>query len=210
MRIHSTASLLVLALAAPFARPALAQSVPANPGFEEGAPELMGFHDNLGERPIAGRTGWQAYEIVGDVAADARDIQFGMLLVGAAQAWVDQASFEVVGDAAPVARSAPVAPPRPVTERGLENLAAFTRLLGYVRFFHPSDQAAATDWNAFAVAGCAPWKGRRTPRGSRRCSTRSSAPSRPPWWCGWAPRVPRPRPAPVATPSAGGATWAWG
>jgi C-terminal processing protease CtpA/Prc len=30
---------------------------------------------------------------------------------------------------------------------------AFTRLLGYVRYFHPSDQAAATDWNAFAVRG---------------------------------------------------------
>src|SRR5687768_5321738 len=42
---------------------------------------------------------------------------------------------------------------RPLTERGVENLAAFTRLLGYVRYFHPSDQAAATDWNALAVAG---------------------------------------------------------
>ena len=30
-------------------------------------------------------------------------------------------------------------PPRPLSDRGLENLAAFTRLLGYVRFFHPSD-----------------------------------------------------------------------
>jgi hypothetical protein len=31
-------------------------------------------------------------------------------------------------------------PPRQLTERGLENLTAFTRLLGYARFFHPSDQ----------------------------------------------------------------------
>jgi C-terminal processing protease CtpA/Prc len=29
----------------------------------------------------------------------------------------------------------------------------FTRLLGYVRHFHPSDQAAATNWEAFAVRG---------------------------------------------------------
>jgi C-terminal processing protease CtpA/Prc len=112
--------------------------------------EQMGFFDNMRERPIVGRTGWQAYEIVGDVAPDAQEIYFGMLLVGAGQAWVDQASFEALGDAAPVA---PAEPARPVTERGLENLAAFTRLLGYVRYFHPSDRAAATDWNAFAAAG---------------------------------------------------------
>ncbi len=41
---------------------------------------------------------------------------------------------------------------RELASRGLENLVAFTRLLGYVRHFHPSDEAAATDWNAFTVA----------------------------------------------------------
>ena len=35
----------------------------------------------------------------------------------------------------------------------MENLRAFARLYGYVRFFHPSDEAAALDWNAFAVHG---------------------------------------------------------
>ena len=42
---------------------------------------------------------------------------------------------------------------RPLTPGGRENLVAFTRLLGYVRHFHPSDAAAATDWNRFAVEG---------------------------------------------------------
>ncbi|HWM92500.1 MAG TPA: S41 family peptidase [Thermoanaerobaculia bacterium] len=42
-------------------------------------------------------------------------------------------------------------PPRPLEGRGLDNLAAFTRLLGYVRYFHPSDAAADTNWNAFAI-----------------------------------------------------------
>jgi hypothetical protein len=37
--------------------------------------------------------------------------------------------------------------------RALDNLIAFTHLLGYVQYFHPSDEAAATDWNAFAVEG---------------------------------------------------------
>ncbi len=44
-------------------------------------------------------------------------------------------------------------PARPLTGRGLDNLAAFTRMLGYVRYFHPSDQAAAADWEKLALAG---------------------------------------------------------
>jgi len=44
-------------------------------------------------------------------------------------------------------------PARPLDARGLDNLVAFTRLLGYVRFFHPSDQAAAADWNKLALDG---------------------------------------------------------
>jgi C-terminal processing protease CtpA/Prc len=107
----------------------------------------MGFFDNMNARPIMGTTGWRAYEIVGDVATDATGVTFGMLLVGAGQAWLDDATVEVIGDA-PRPEAA-----RPLTERGVENLVAFTRLLGYVRWFHPSDQAAATDWNDFAAAG---------------------------------------------------------
>lgn len=44
-------------------------------------------------------------------------------------------------------------PARRLTPRGQENLVAFTRLLGYVRFFHPSDQAAVADWQQVALAG---------------------------------------------------------
>ncbi len=40
-------------------------------------------------------------------------------------------------------------------DRAADNLAAFARLLSIVRFFHPSDEAAAADWNRFAVAGVA-------------------------------------------------------
>jgi hypothetical protein len=42
---------------------------------------------------------------------------------------------------------------RELTEQGLRNLIAFTRLLGYVRHFHPSDQAEAADWEVFAIEG---------------------------------------------------------
>jgi C-terminal processing protease CtpA/Prc len=43
--------------------------------------------------------------------------------------------------------------PRPLTPQGLANLTAFAKLYGYVRFFHPSDQAAAANWESIAVEG---------------------------------------------------------
>src|SRR3954447_25290908 len=42
---------------------------------------------------------------------------------------------------------------RPLQGRALDNVVAFTRLLGHVRYFHPSDEAAATDWERFALDG---------------------------------------------------------
>ena len=37
----------------------------------------------------------------------------------------------------------------------IENLHAFARLYGYVRYFHPSEEASRVDWDAFAVYGAA-------------------------------------------------------
>jgi hypothetical protein len=38
-----------------------------------------------------------------------------------------------------------------LSDRALDNLVAYTRLLGYIRYFHPSDGATAADWDSFAV-----------------------------------------------------------
>lgn len=107
----------------------------------------IGFFDNMDKRAVRGRTGWTQYEIAGDVAPDAEAVTIGMLLSGTGQAWVDDVTFEAL-DTVPPPEAA-----RPVTERGLTNLVAFSRLLGYVRHFHPSDQAAAASWDRFAAAG---------------------------------------------------------
>ena len=40
---------------------------------------------------------------------------------------------------------------RPLTAQGLENLQALARMIGFVRYFYPSDEAAGADWNRFAV-----------------------------------------------------------
>ena len=39
------------------------------------------------------------------------------------------------------------------TPRQLENIEAFNRVYGYVKYFHPSDEAANLDWDKFAVYG---------------------------------------------------------
>jgi hypothetical protein len=44
---------------------------------------------------------------------------------------------------------------RSPTSRDIENIAAFARLYGVMRYFYPSDAAADLDWNRFAVHGVA-------------------------------------------------------
>jgi C-terminal processing protease CtpA/Prc len=39
------------------------------------------------------------------------------------------------------------------TPQQLENAKAFTKLYGYVRYFHPSDEAATINWNQLAIYG---------------------------------------------------------
>ena len=107
------------------------------------------FLDNMEDRPITSAE-WRRYEIVADVPQAAARILFGAYLNGVGQAWLDDGSFEVVprSDTAATPEA-----PKAISRRGVVNLLAFARLLGYVRHFHPSDEAAGTDWDGFAVAG---------------------------------------------------------
>jgi C-terminal processing protease CtpA/Prc len=106
-----------------------------------------GFFDNMVDRPIR-VTEWSTFEIVGDVAEDAEDLNFGLMLVGRGKAWLDAVSLEIAGPA-----GAGNLGPRPFEGRGLENTVAFARLLGYVRYFHPTQAVADQDWDRFAIEG---------------------------------------------------------
>ncbi len=65
-----------------------------------GQPAIAAF-DNMDDRPI--RSGqWAHYEITGDVAEDAQRIMIGLLVLGQGQAWLDDATFEIVDDETPV------------------------------------------------------------------------------------------------------------
>ena len=63
--------------------------------------EESGFFDNMHDRPIKAKE-WKHYDVVGDVADDASLINLGMVLVGSGKAWLDDASFELVGADVPV------------------------------------------------------------------------------------------------------------
>lgn len=52
----------------------------------------------------------------------------------------------------------------PVTE----NVEAFARLYGHVRFFHPSDEAASVDWDRMAILGVGRVASSRTPEDLQR------------------------------------------
>lgn len=107
----------------------------------------MGFFDNMQDRPITSDA-WKTYEILGEVAADAKTLNFGVMLHGTGTAWITDVSLEDVGSA-----NAGNLGPRPFGGRGLENVVAFARLYGFVRHFHPTEAVAEADWDALAIEG---------------------------------------------------------
>lgn len=106
----------------------------------------QGFFDNMGADP-ATATQWTPYETVGEVADDAVSIAIGVMLNTQGEVAIDDVSLEAL-DSVP---GFELEPPRPVSRRGLDNLEATAELLALVRHFHPSDEAAAADWDAVAL-----------------------------------------------------------
>ena len=66
---------------------------------EEG--KNLGF-DNMGMRPITGTTGWKQYSIVLDVPDKATVINYGFLIVGTGEFWVDNVKLGEVNKSVPV------------------------------------------------------------------------------------------------------------
>jgi C-terminal processing protease CtpA/Prc len=112
------------------------------------ADNTVAFLEDMGSRPVTASE-WNIYDIETDVGFDVSRIVFGVLLFGGGTAWVDDVSLDILNEI----HKDKIEPARPLTSQGLTNLTAFAKLYGYVRHFHPSDQAARTDWDNFAVEG---------------------------------------------------------
>jgi hypothetical protein len=50
------------------------------------------FRDDMADHPITAST-WSPYEIQAPIALDARDVEFGLQLIGQGQAWIDNISM---------------------------------------------------------------------------------------------------------------------
>jgi hypothetical protein len=107
----------------------------------------IGFFDNMGDRPIRSSK-WTEAIIEGEIDADALQLALGVMSMGTGTVFVDEVQM-TFSAGRPMQ---PASPPQAVSTRGLVNLQAAARLLAYVRFFHPSDEAIALqDWEHFAV-----------------------------------------------------------
>jgi hypothetical protein len=69
--------------------------------------------DNMQNRPIKGTESWRQCDVVLDVPQDATGISFGILLSGTGEAWMNDVTFEVVGDSVPVTADAIKVPKLP-------------------------------------------------------------------------------------------------
>jgi C-terminal processing protease CtpA/Prc len=111
----------------------------------------------MGDRPIISKD-WREYEIVGNVDPDAVAISFGLQVSGEVKAWLDRVSLRAISGIKLVNEAA-----RPISGRGMDNLVALAKLLGYVRYFHPSDEAASANWLDIALDGVRRIENSRTP-----------------------------------------------
>ncbi len=116
------------------------------------------YYDDLGEHPVRSDT-WTFAQAVCEVAPDADSLWFGATLCIQGTAWFDDLKVTTLGHNGDGNQA-----PRALDDRGVANLVAFGRLLGYVRHFHPSDEASLVDWGKFAIAGIDEVEGARTPR----------------------------------------------
>ncbi len=112
----------------------------------------MGAFDNMGRRPITATT-WTSATIEADIDADAQVINVGFMSLGSSPTvYVDDVSLVITGDAKSALPKQPASAPAALSDRGTQNLIAAARLFSYIRFFHPSDQAAGVKaWDHLAV-----------------------------------------------------------
>lgn len=113
-----------------------------------GADGSVLFQNNMRDRLVRD-SAWTARALTADVPEGAARIIVGGLLVGGGDGWLDELDLEALGT------SPKPAPPAPLSPRGLENLEAFARLVGVVRYFHPAGAGAEFDWDAFTAASLA-------------------------------------------------------
>lgn len=104
-----------------------------------------GFFDSMGNKPVTDTT-WRRYDIVGKVAEDATRLAIGVMLIGSAT-WIDNVELTAIE----LPKGAGPEAPRPLKGQAHRNVSALARLIGLVRYFHPSTEASQIDWEIFTI-----------------------------------------------------------
>jgi peptidase S41-like protein len=86
-----------------------------------------------------------AFRAAVDVASDATSIEVTLVLDGPGTAWFDDVELSVVGPTNAPQRLA-------LVPRQVSNLVTFARAVATIRYLHPSDAVADTDWDDFIAA----------------------------------------------------------
>jgi hypothetical protein len=76
--------------------------------------------DNMQDRPIKGNESWETHDVVLDVPQDATGISFGILLSGAGEVWMNNVTFEIVGNEVATTGSAANQASRPANLKFVE------------------------------------------------------------------------------------------
>ncbi len=129
----------------------------------------LGF-DNMYGRGPAGTSTWTKYSIEMDIDSATQAIKFGVLLPGNGAAWFDNLQIELDGKiyeqktpkifvptienvTRDLSTAQKLFQAGEANSHSVQNLRAFAKIYGYVRFFHPSDEASKIDWDKFALYG---------------------------------------------------------
>ncbi len=95
-----------------------------------------------------GTKSWKTYKISTTIPDYAKNVTVGIYFVGKGSAHFDNVELIMLGSA-----NDGNSPPFPIVEKEMDNMMAFLRLYGYVRYFHPSDQGINVDWEKFVING---------------------------------------------------------
>lgn len=105
-----------------------------------------GFFDMMEDMPIV-MNQWDYYEIEGEISPYAKQINFGLVLIGTGKAWIDDVSIEIIED------EKEFSPPKTLSEQALRNLESFAKVYGNIRYFYAGKEAKDVDWEKFALEG---------------------------------------------------------
>lgn len=106
-----------------------------------------GFFEYNPNQPIVLQE-WNYYEVIGKISPEAVIINFGLLLFGTGQAWMDDATFEIIDE-----NKKNFEPSRPLTSNELRNITQFANVLNLIRYFYPSESALKVNWDNFSLFG---------------------------------------------------------